>query len=132
MRAFARILLLFGPVLSLPVAVGLWAQAYLSDDLYVLAVVGAAVLLEVLLVRKRGLLREVAVFLLSGLWVMWMWLALTQETYDWISPPAWRQPGAGEWMVIIMAVLVYLTFFEIAQAGPAGRKRPLEVARTIS
>ena len=128
MRAFARILLLFGPVLSLPVAVGLWARANMSDDVYVLAAVSAAVLLEALLFRKRGLTREIAIFLLTGLWVVGMWLALTQVAYDWTSPPLWRPPGEGEWMIIIPAVLVYLILFEIAETVPAGRKRPLEGA----
>ena len=128
MRAFARILLLFGPVLSLPLAVGLWARACLSDDAYVLAAVGAAVLLEIWLFRRRGLTREVAVFLLCGLWVVWMWLALTQDTFDWTSPPLWRLPGEGEWMIIIPAVLVYLLLFEIAETAPAGRQPPLKDA----
>ena len=128
MRAFARLLLLFGPALSLPAAVALWTRAYVPGDQYMWAAVGAAVLLEVVLVRKRGLTREVAVFLLTGLWVLWMWLALTQDAYDWTSPPAWRVPGEGEWMIIIPAVLVYLILFEIAETTPAGRKRPLEGA----
>ena len=122
MRAFARILLLFGPVLSLPLAVGLWARAHLSDDAYVLAAVGGAVLLETWLFRRRGLMREVAVFLLSGLWVVWMWLALTQDTYDWASPPVWRTPGEGQWMIIIPAVLVYLVLFEIAETASVQRR----------
>ena len=126
MRAFARILLLFGPVLSLPLAVGLWARASLSDDAYALAAVGGAVLVEIWLLRRPGLTREVAVFLLSGLWVVWMWLALTQDTFDWTSPPQWRLPGEGEWMIIIPAVLVYLILFEIAGTAPVPARQTID------
>ena len=63
-------------------------------------------------------MREVAIVLLSGLWVGWMWLALTQADYDWSGMPAWRMPNPIGQMVIILAMLVYLMLYEVATMAP--------------
>ena len=126
MRAFAWFLLLIGPVASLPAAAGLWAMAQPIGDLgelTVLAAILAGLLLEGLALQKRGLAREVAIFLLSGLWVGWAWLALTQPGYDWTALPAWRMPKPGEQMIIILGVLAYLMLYEIAETAPRARGR---------
>ena len=124
MRAFAWLLLLFGPLLSLPVTAGLWAHEHLRGDDYVLAVVAGALILEALALGKRGLMREVAIVLLSGLWVGWMWLALTQADYDWSGMPAWRMPNPIGQMVIILAMLVYLMLYEVATMAPGRHATP--------
>ncbi len=126
MRAFAWFLLLIGPVASLPVAAGLWAHAHPVADLGELTVLFAmlaAVLIEGAALRRRGLARQVAILLLSGLWVGWAWLALTQPGYDWTALPAWRMPKPGEQMIIILGVLAYLMLYEIAETAPRARGR---------
>ena len=124
MRAFALFLLLFGPVLSLPVTAGLWAHEHLRGDDYVLAVVAGALILEALTLGKQGWTREVSFVLLSALWVGWMWLALTQTDYDWSGLPAWRMPNPIGQMVIILAMLVYLMLYEVATMAPGRHATP--------
>ncbi len=80
--------------------------------------------MEGLALGKRGLMREVAIVLLSGLWVGWMWLALTQADYDWSGMPAWRMPNPIGQMVIILAMLVYLMLYEVATMAPSFPSAP--------
>ena len=123
MRAFAWFLLLFGPVLSLPAAAGLWAHAHLQSDDYALAAVAGTLFVEAMALAKPGLVRDVAVFLLACFWVVCGWLALTQSGYDWSDLPEWRMPNGIGQMAIILAVLAYLMFYEIAKTTPVSGRQ---------
>jgi hypothetical protein len=118
MRVFSLLLLLFGPLLSAPAAAGLWTRAWLQDrpdaDLYGLGAAAAVVALEAILVRRRGLVREVAILALSSFWAGWLWLALTDKGFDWKQPPAFRTPDSLERIALMLIVLVYLTFYAVA------------------
>jgi hypothetical protein len=119
MRAFALLLLLFGPVLSGPAAAGLWTRAALTGQPYAeVCALGTAVVvlaLEAVLLRRPGLLREVAVFLLSSFWAGWLWLGLTDKAYDWTQPPGFRTPDSVERVALLLIVLVYLGFYVLAE-----------------
>jgi|WetSurMetagenome_2_1015567.scaffolds.fasta_scaffold54641_2 hypothetical protein len=119
MRAFALLLLLFGPLLSAPAAAGLWTRAALEGqpytDLYAIGAAVAVVALEAALVRRPGLLREIAIFLLSSFWAGWLWLGLTDKTFDWTRPPMLRTPDGTERIALMLIVLVYLTFYAVAE-----------------
>ncbi len=119
MRAFALLLLMFGPLLSAPAAAGLWTRAALEGrpyaELYGLGAAVAVLALEAALVRRPGLLREVAIFVLSGFWAGWLWLGLTDKTYDWTRLPTLRTPDGAERIAVMLIVLVYLTIYAVAE-----------------
>jgi hypothetical protein len=128
MRSFALILLIVGPVLSVPVVAGLWARETFPGaerELYALAMAAGTLVLEGLVLLRRGVLREVAIFLLSSFWAAWMWLALTQKDYHWTALPVWRGPDPLGRMVIILAILVCLLLHEVAASagGRSARRR---------
>ncbi len=119
MRALAVLILLFGPVLSAPVAVGLWTWRLLQGqphaEAYALAAAAAAALAALALLRRRGLLREVTVLVLSVFWAGWLWFALTDPRYDWTRAPALRMPDSLERLPLLVIVLVYLTLYVLAE-----------------
>jgi len=119
MRTLAFLLLLFGPVLSAPAAVGLWTRRLLGGvahaDACALtagAVAGVAVFA---LLRRRGLRREVTILALSAFWAGWLWMALTDRGYDWTRAPALHAPDGFERFVLLLMVLVYLTLYVLAE-----------------
>jgi hypothetical protein len=122
MRVLARLLLLLGPGLALPVAAAVWVRENLSNDLYVVAAPSVVVVAEGLLLWRRGLLREVTVLLLSTFWAVIAWLALTQSHYDWTTLPAWRGPDRVGQMMIILAVIVCLVLYEAADLRRASSR----------
>ena len=127
MRGLAWLLLLLGPLLSAPVAAGLWTHARLSGvqgaDLYAGAALIAVAGVEGLLLWRRGVLREAAVLALSAFWAGWLWLAMTQVGYDWRALPLWRSLSSADWMVGIVLVLVYLAIYGLADTREERRPR---------
>jgi hypothetical protein len=119
MRLIARLVLLIGPGLSLPAALALWTREAFSNDLCAAGAAAAAIGLEFLLLRRRGLLREATVLALSGFWSLWAWLALTDPGYAWTALPAWRAPDSRGLMIVILATIIYLVFYEIADRPAA-------------
>ena len=125
MRGLAFLFLLFGPVLSVPAATGLWAWRRLGDQphalAYGLAAAGGAGLVVMALLWRRGLLREVTMLALSVFWAGWLWFALTDDRYDWTRAPALRMPGSVERMPLLAIVLAYLTLYVLAELKPSAR-----------
>ena len=119
MRALALLILLFGPVLSVPAAAGLSTWRVLRGqpyaEAYALAAGAAAALAVLALLRRRGLLREVTVLVLSVFWTGWLWFALTDPRYDWTRAPALRAPDSLERIPLLVIVLVYLTLYVLAE-----------------
>ncbi len=120
MRALALTLLLLGPVLSGPAAAALLARQLLSEahlsEVYAVSAAAVVLVVEVLLLRRRGLLRQVAVLALSSFWAMWAWQGLTEPHFQWSQLPHWRSPDRGGEMVIIIAIIAYLMLYELADS----------------
>ena len=95
---------------------GLWApQAMAASPPSAAA---GAMLAEGLLISVRGLVREVTVFLLSGLWATWLWFGLTDEGYDWTTLPPIHVPDPVGRMMVMLIMLVYLTLYAVAESRP--------------
>src|SRR5436305_1754372 len=112
MRALALLLLLFGPMLAVPAAAGLWAwdrfRAEPGAPVYGTIAGAAAGLAVFVLIRRRGLLREATILALSIFWTGWLWMALTDRRYDWTRAPALHAPDGLERFALLLIVLVYL------------------------
>lgn len=119
MRTLALLILLFGPLLSAPAAAGLWTWARLVGtpyaELYAIAAGVLAALVVAGLVRRRGLVREASICALSIFWAGWLWLAMTDDRYDWTDLPQLRAPDRLGRMAVILIVLVYLMFYVVAE-----------------
>jgi hypothetical protein len=127
MRGIAWLLLALGPLASAPAAAGLFALSLLARahgaDFYALAVAGAVLVAEALLLSFRGLVREVTVFALSALWGLWLWLGLSQPGYGWVTLPLLRTPDGRGWMAVIAAMLVWMALYGFADGRPARGER---------
>jgi len=126
MRVVAILLLLFGPLLSAPAAAGLWTRAWLGEGGQALAsAIGAGViaaLLVVAMLRRPGLMRQVAVVVLSAFWAGWLWLEMTAKVGDWTRPPPLHAPDGAERAAILLIILAYLMLYTVAaQRRPPDR-----------
>ncbi len=125
MRALALLFLFFGPVLSAPVGAGLWAwrqfRAEPNAPVYGLAAGAVAGLVIFGLIRRRGLLREVTMLVMSSFWAGWLWMALTDRRYDWTQAPALHAPDGVERFALLLIVLVYLMLYVVAEESWPGR-----------
>jgi hypothetical protein len=128
MRSLSLLLLLFGPVLSLPAAAGLGTWSMLSGQamapFHALAATVAAGLLVFVLVRRPGLLREIGMLALSAFWAGWLWLALTEKDYNWTRLPEPRATTAMDRVEIVLIVLVYLMIYVVAEECRREPRRP--------
>jgi hypothetical protein len=127
MRALAVLLLLFGPVLSAPAAVGLFAWRRLGAlpdaPLYGLAAGALTALVVFALVRRRGLARQASLLALMAFWAGWLWMGLTDPGYDWTRVPALHAPDGSERLALLAIVLVYITLYVLAEEGGPSRPR---------
>ena len=125
MRALALLILLFGPVLSAPAAVGLWTWRQLRGEhdapFYGLAAGAAAGLGVFGLLRRRGLRREATFVALSCFWAGWLWFGLTDPSYDGTGAPALHAPDGLERFALLLIVLVYLILCIVAEEARPSR-----------
>ena len=121
MRALALLILLFGPGLVVPAAAGLWTWRAFSSapdgPIYGLAASAAGGLVVLGLIRRRGLLREVTIVALSCVWAGWLWMGLTDDSYDWTGAPALHAPDGLERFALLLIVLAYLILYVVAEAA---------------
>jgi hypothetical protein len=121
MRALAVLLLVFGPVLSAPAAVGLFTWRRLAGqpdaqiDGWAAAAIAGLVVLG--LVWRRGLVRQATMLALMVLWAGWLWMGLTDPSYDWTRVPALHAPDGSERFALLAIVLVYITLYILAEEG---------------
>lgn len=119
MRPLTLLLLLFGPVLSLPAAAGLGTWSLVKGQpmapFHALAATVAAGLLVFALVHRPGLVRQISMLALSAFWAGWLWLALTEKGYDWTRLPELRAFAPLERIALVLIVLVYLVFYIVAE-----------------
>ena len=123
MKALAILVLVFGPVMSVPAAVGLWAWRFFSGKPhaldYALGAGAAAGVAMLALLSRRGLVREAAMLAATLFWTCWLWFALTDARYDWTGVPALHVPGSMERIPMLAIALAYLTFYVVAEHRPA-------------
>ena len=116
--AVAGLLLLCGPVLAAPVAAGVWTwRALAGPDTALIAGAGAAVVvfgIELACLRRHGLVQQVGVLILSAFWAGWLYLGLSAHGYDWTAPPPLKTPDPAGWMLILAAMLAWLTLYGFA------------------
>lgn len=126
MRWLAWLVLIFGPLLAVPAAVGLLAREHLAGvdgrELYALAAAAGCVLIEALLISVRGLVREATVLVASLAWAVWLWFGMISEGYDWRSLPHVGAPDGMGRVVITLTVLVYLVLYVVAESARAKRR----------
>ncbi len=125
MRALAILVLLCGPLLSAPAAVGLWAWSLSAGkpnaDAYALGAFAAGGLVVFVLLQRKGLVREMTVLALSIFWTAWLWFGLTQRGYDWSRAPALHLPDRMERIPLLAMALAYLALYVVAEMRPARR-----------
>jgi hypothetical protein len=123
MRALAVLLLVFGPVLSAPAAVGLWTWRQLQGrpEAQTGAVAAACVAGLVIagLIRRRGIVRQVVLLAAMSFWAVWLWMGLTDPHWNWTRAPALHAPDGAERCALLLIVLAYITLYVLAEeAGP--------------
>jgi hypothetical protein len=122
------LLLMFGPVLWVPLWAGLRAARLVPGPwwpwLLGLAVgLAAAAVQSLLLIQKSPILRYPIVALFSVAWVGGLWLELTSPRHDWVTTaPTLHMPGPWAWALIGVGTVIYAGIYLLA-LGRVGKGR---------